>query len=97
MGRFWAVVWRSSVKYVETDGEQYAASFAYYALFSLLPLLVLLITVGTRFLGNREQATGQIFELLSQYIVVDLGSADSVRSVPEAASTRMERAPLRRP
>jgi hypothetical protein len=77
MGRVWATVWRTGVKYVETDGEQYAASFAYYALFSLLPLLVLLITAGTRFLGNREQATTQIFELLSQYIV-DLGSAETV-------------------
>ncbi len=82
MGRVWAVIWRSGVKYVETDGEQYAASFAYYALFSLLPLLVLLITFGTRFLGNQEQATGQIFDLLSQYIV-DLGSAETVRATVE--------------
>ena len=83
MGRVWATVWRTGVKYVETDGEQYAASFAYYALFSLLPLLVLLITAGTRFLGNREQATTQIFELLSQYIV-DLGSAETVRATVQS-------------
>ena len=80
MGRLWAVLWRTGVKYVETDGEQHAASFAYYALFSLLPLLVLLIALGTRFLGDRDQATNQIFDLLSQYIVVDLGSADQVRA-----------------
>ena len=78
-GRFWAVMWRTSVKYVETDGEQHAASFAYYALFSLLPLLVLLIALGTRFLGNREQATDQIFDLLSRFIAVDLGSPEQVR------------------
>ncbi len=80
MGRLWAVLWRTAVKYVDTDGEQHAASFAYYALFSLLPLLVLLIALGTRFLGDRDQATNQIFDLLSQYIVVDLGSADQVRA-----------------
>lgn len=80
MGRLWAVIWRTGVKYVETDGEQHAASFAYYALFSLLPLLVLLIALGTRFLGDQVQATNQIFDLLSQYIVVDLGSADQVRA-----------------
>lgn len=80
MGRLWAVLWRTGVKYVETDGEQHAASFAYYALFSLLPLLVLLIALGTRFLGDRDQATNQIFDLLSQYIVVDLGSAEQVHA-----------------
>jgi Ca2+-transporting ATPase len=49
-------------------------------LFSLLPLLVLLITIGTRFLGSRDQATRMIFDLLSPYIVKDLGSAEQVRA-----------------
>lgn len=80
IGRFWAVVWRTGVKYSETDGEQRAASFAYYALFSLLPLLVLFITVGTRFLGDRTQATNQVFALMSQYVVSDLGSPEQVRA-----------------
>ena len=80
MGRLWAVLWRTGVKYVETDGEQHAASFAYYALFSLLPLLVLLITIGTRFLGDRAQATNAIFDLMSQYIAGDLGSPEQVRA-----------------
>ena len=79
-GRIWAVLWRTGVKYVDTDGEQHAASFAYYALFSLLPLLVLLITLGTRFLGDREQATKEIFDLVSNFIVVDLGTSDQVRA-----------------
>src|SRR6266446_3538527 len=83
IGRMWAVIWRTGVKYSETDGEQIAASFAYYALFSLLPLLVLLITVGTRFLGNRAQATDQIFSLMSEYIAVDVGSSDQVRGTLE--------------
>ena len=80
MGRLWAVIWRTGVKYVETDGEQHAASFAYYALFSLLPLLVLLITIGTRFLGDRTHATNEVLNLVSQYIVVDLGSAEQVKA-----------------
>ncbi len=80
LGHFWATTWRAGVKYVETDGEQHAASFAYYALFSLLPLLVLLIAIGTQFLGDREQATNRIFELMSQYIAVDLGKQDPVRT-----------------
>ena len=80
MGRLWATIWRAGVKFVETDGEQHAASFAYYALFSLLPLLVLLIAFGTRFLGDREQATNAIFDLMSQYIAGDLGSPEQVRA-----------------
>lgn len=83
VGQVWATLWRTMVKYVETDGEQRAASFAYYALFSLLPLLVLLITIGTRFLGDRAQATRQVFDLVSQYVVVDLGSAEQVRATVE--------------
>jgi Ca2+-transporting ATPase len=79
MGRVWATIWRAGVKYVETDGEQHAASFAYYALFSLLPLLVLLITIGTRFLGDREQATQEVLNLMSKYIAEGPGSAEQVK------------------
>jgi Ca2+-transporting ATPase len=83
MGRVWATIWRAGVKFVETDGEHHAASFGYYALFSLLPLLVLLISVGTRFLGDRAQATNAIFDLLSKYIVGGLGTPDQVRETVE--------------
>ena len=37
----WAVLWRALRKYDETDAEQRAASFAYYAFFALFPLIVL--------------------------------------------------------
>lgn len=84
MGKVWAVIWRTGVKYVETDGEQHAASFAYYALFSLLPLLVLLITLAAQFLGDQENLTNQIFALLSQFILVDLGSAEQVRATVQS-------------
>jgi len=80
MGAIWATCWRAVVKYHETDGEQRAASFAYYAFFSLIPLLVLLITIGSHFLGNQEQSTNEVFRILSQYIDLDGGSADQVRT-----------------
>jgi len=83
IGRMWVVVWRTVVKYTETDGQQRAASFAYYALFSLLPLVVLSITLGTRFLGNQAQATNAVFALVSQYVVVDLGSSEQVKATVE--------------
>ena len=84
IGRIWATVWRGVVKYDETDGEQRAASFAYYALFSLLPLTVLLISLGSRFMGNREQAANEVFRLMSEYVAVDLGSSQQVRITVES-------------
>ncbi len=80
LGRFWATTWRAGLKYNETDGEQRAASFAFYALFALLPLTVLLITIGTRFLGNRDQATDEVFRLLGDYLPVDEGGRVQVRA-----------------
>jgi YihY family inner membrane protein len=83
MGRIWATTWRALVKYNETDGEQRAASFAYYALFSLLPLTVLLITVGTRFLGDQQQATSEVFRLMSQYFTFDPATQETVKATVE--------------
>ena len=82
IGRIWATIWRSLVKYSETDGEQRAASFAYYALFALLPLTVLLITIGTRFLGDQAKATQAVFQLMSDYMP-GLSSGESVQATVE--------------
>ena len=89
MGHFWAVIWRTGMKYVETDGEQHAASFAYYALFSLLPLLVLLIAIGTRFLGNQAQATNQIFDLMSHFIAGERGPEEIRATVQGFMQSRL--------
>lgn len=41
--------WRAMVKFFEIDGEQRAASFAYYAFFAMFPLILLLVTLGSLF------------------------------------------------
>jgi Ca2+-transporting ATPase len=73
----WAIVWRALVKYSETDGEQRAASFAYYAFFSLFPLLLLLITIGTAFLGSdahaQELAMHDVIGFMNQMVPVGTG------------------------
>jgi YihY family inner membrane protein len=69
--RAWAILWRAIVKYDETDGEQRAASFAYYAFFALFPLIVFLITVGTNFFGNKTEATSGIISYFSDYLPLD--------------------------
>jgi YihY family inner membrane protein len=65
------IIWRALVKYDETDGEQRAASFAYYAFFAMFPLILLLITVGTSFLGSQTQATSQIIGFVSKQIPLE--------------------------
>lgn len=75
-----AVIWRALIKYDETDGEQRAASFAYYAFFALFPLIVLLITIGTTFLGDQELAAARITEQLQGYLPVDPDSSTRVVS-----------------
>jgi YihY family inner membrane protein len=68
-----AIIWRAIVKYNETDGEQRAASFAYYAFF---PLILLFVTIGTSFLGTQANTTSKIIGYVSQYIPLE--SQDSL-------------------
>lgn len=63
-----AVCWRALQKYDETDGEQRAASFAYYAFFALFPLVVLLMTITTMFLGNKTVVNQQIVMQLKEHV-----------------------------
>jgi len=55
--RIWDVCrtgWETVKTFSEIDGEQRAASFAYYALFALFPLFALLLTVGSSFFSPEE-------------------------------------------
>lgn len=61
MGRFMKelrecprIAWEAVKTFSEIDGEQRAASFAYYALFSLVPLFALMLTVGSSFFDSQE-------------------------------------------
>lgn len=51
--------------YVDIDGEQRAAAFAYYVLFSLFPLMALMLTVGSWAFGSKEivEAVGSVLPL----------------------------------
>lgn len=48
------IAWETLMTFVEIDGEQRAASFAYYALFSLVPLFALMLTAGSSFFDSQE-------------------------------------------
>ncbi len=48
------IAWETVRTFSEIDGEQRAASFAYYALFSLVPLFALMLTAGSSFFTSQE-------------------------------------------
>src|SRR5271166_3806797 len=52
----------------EINGEVCAASFAYYAFFSLFPLILLMAAIGTFFIPDRYQAARQVVQEVEQYV-----------------------------
>lgn len=61
------VGWRALTKYVDTDGEQRAASFAYYAFFALFPMILLLISIGSIFV-DKVQVSAAVIAFFERYI-----------------------------
>ena len=76
--RFLRVLWLTLVKYSSIDGEQRAASFAYYAFFALFPLLLLLVTIGSYFFDPAKVGT-VVIDAVSRYVLVDSDKHDLVR------------------
>ena len=67
-GLFVQNVGRALQRYGLIDGEQCAASFAYYAFFSLFPLILLCVALVTVFLQNREVTAASILIQVDQYL-----------------------------
>lgn len=71
--RIWKVVFETARLFGEIDGEQRAASFAYYAIFSLIPLLALLFSVGSMFF-----AADTVKHTVAEFIPPDAPGQDAV-------------------
>ncbi len=65
---FLRIISEAFQRYGRIDGEQCAASFAYYAFFSLFPLILLLVVVGTFFVPDRQQAARQVVKQVEEYV-----------------------------
>src|SRR5277367_4511168 len=76
--RLFRVLWLTLIKYSSIDGEQRAASFAYYAFFALFPLLLLLVTIGSYFF-NPARVGDVVLDAVSHYVLVDTDKHDLVR------------------
>ena len=74
------MLWKAGVKFLEIDGEQRAAAFAYYAIFALFPLILLFVTAGSHFWDNTT-VVNYIINNLGQFLPFDA----SDRSVVDTA------------
>src|SRR5690349_14102555 len=54
--RIGRIGWNAFSKYLDTDGEQRAASFAYYAFFALFPLILFFVSIGSIFINEADVA-----------------------------------------
>ena len=63
----WRVLCRAYARWVEADGNEGAAAFAYYLLLSFLPLVILLVTAGSLFV-ERDVATQAVLQWVKHYV-----------------------------
>ena len=72
----WRVLCRAYARWVEADGNEGAAAFAYYLLLSFLPLVILLVTAGSLFV-KRDVATQAVVQWVKHYIPLTSGQEHS--------------------
>lgn len=78
-GRVWATVRTGSHTFFEIDGFQWAGAFAFNAFFSLFPLIVLLVTIGSFFV-DRDRAGHEVIAYLESHVPV---SGEQQRQIVE--------------
>src|SRR6202047_1582371 len=65
---FAQIIGETFQRYGRINGEQCAASFAYYAFFSLFPLILLVVAIGTFFIPDRLQAARDVVKQVEEYV-----------------------------
>ncbi len=82
MRKIWQSIRNSVGIYLEIDGDLRAASFAFYAFFSLFPIILLTVSVGSRFV-DPESVSHTIIEYINSVIPLDGQDAAEVIQVIE--------------
>ena len=62
----WRTIVQTTNIYIEIDGEQRAAAFAYYVLFSLFPLFALILILGSSYFSPE-----QIISTIKSFLPID--------------------------
>jgi len=91
MSPIWPVLRLTASKYIETDGELRAASFAYYAFFALFPLLLLFISLGA-LIWNQQDAADRVLDFVKEYIPVGPNGQNLVEGTMRGVVTSRGRA-----
>ena len=78
------LAWRAFVRFQDHNGPDRAAAVAYYALMSLLPMLIFLISVGVAVMGSFEAAyRGTLFLISGVVVHLDQRTLDALRTFVE--------------
>ena len=67
--RVWAILCRACNKFLQIDGTLWAGAFAYNAFFSLFPLVILLFTIVSSFVG-RDRAGKEVIAYVESYVPI---------------------------
>jgi YihY family inner membrane protein len=65
----WAIFWLAIKKYFQIDGTHWAGSFAFNAVFSLFPLIILFVTIASA-LVDQDRAGKEIIAFMQNYIPI---------------------------
>lgn len=79
----WPPVKRAFRIYMEIDGDLRAAAFAYYAFFSLFPMLLFLVSIGSKLI-DAEVLTKTIFGYVESVIPLEEGGSEEVFRIIES-------------
>lgn len=56
----WQILYLAARRYFEMDGSQWAGAFAYFAFFSLFPVVILVVTIASGFIDRDQVATAAV-------------------------------------
>jgi Ca2+-transporting ATPase len=81
----WRIFWEATKTYIDTDGEQRAASFAYYSFFAIFPLLLLVVMAGSLFY-DYPVVTNNVMDMVSTYVPSISGDPETRSPVLDAVN-----------
>ena len=77
MRRFSAIIKISILRFFKVSGSDHAAAFAFYAFFSLFPIILLLVSFASIFV-EREVASKEILTALQDYLPLDAAHQETL-------------------
>jgi len=67
--RSWAILYLAAKTFLRIDGTQWASAFAFNVFFSLLPLMILLVTIASSFV-DRDRAGTEVVAYMESYVPI---------------------------